>query len=264
MRTRGWISLRSGSVGVPCRLQLAVHAEHAGYGEAGDVGVENTDLVAPDRQAGGQVDRYGRLAHAPLARRNGEHPGPRRARRSSVRPGLLSSGRGPSGRPCGPVASPTGFDLYRTDPGQGADAGGDLGLDLAAQRARRRREGDADQDPASRPQFDSVDHAEFDDVVTELRVDHPRRASRNAASLSGGTWPATSSSPTAPGSHRSCPHRRLHEAWYGAWQRMPGLYNEGKPNELVDRVRGGRPTRRATIASAHRRHREHHFDVQSQ
>ena len=59
--------------------QAALEAEHAGDGEAADVGVEHADGEALGRQGGGQVDRHRRLAHAALAGGDGQHPGVERA-----------------------------------------------------------------------------------------------------------------------------------------------------------------------------------------
>ena len=64
-------------------LEASLEAEHAGDREAPDVGVEHADREALRGQRGGQVDGDARLAHAALARRDGQHPGGRRAPRWS-------------------------------------------------------------------------------------------------------------------------------------------------------------------------------------
>ena len=66
--------------------------------------------------------------------------------------------------------------LTAATPGKRADAPGHFCLDLAPERARGCREGDADHDDPVRLQLDAVDHPELDDVVAKLRIDYaPQR-----------------------------------------------------------------------------------------
>ena len=67
--------------------------EHPGHRESGDVRVEQSHGEAAGGQAGGQVDRHRRLAHAAFARRDGQDPGA---------PGDLGDRRVAPGRGGGP------------------------------------------------------------------------------------------------------------------------------------------------------------------
>ena len=158
-------------VGVETGLQLAGHAEHPRHGEACDVSVEHPDGEAPHGEAGGQVDRYRRLAYSTFARRNGDDPCPGRHRglRRAL-PRFPASPRHNSGLLL-PVHLAR-LDLDGSHARQGADAPCHLCFDLAPERARRRCERHSDHDHPVRLQLDTVDHFELDDIVTELGVHH--------------------------------------------------------------------------------------------
>ena len=68
-------------------------------------------------------------------------------------------------------------------PGEGPDVGLDVALDLGSQRASGHGEGDLDLDQAPLPDADGGDHAQLDDVRTQLGIDHP--AQRGADALFG-------------------------------------------------------------------------------
>ncbi len=76
-----------------------VDAQHAGDGEAPDVGVEDADGVTPGGQGGGQVDGHRRLADAALPAGHGQDPGREGDLRLRGPLGGLLRGPGPSGRP---------------------------------------------------------------------------------------------------------------------------------------------------------------------
>ena len=175
-------------------LDVALHAEQAGDGEAPDVGVEDPDDQAAGGQGHGQVDRDRRLADAALARGDGQHPGRRRhGRLGRVLPGL-PAGPGHDG---GPLVGVHGRHLHLdgAHPVERPHVVHHVPLDLAAQRAggdgQRHVDGDVAALDGDRP-----DHAEVDDGVAQLGVDHrpqavadlaprgpPARLARPAASV---------------------------------------------------------------------------------
>ena len=137
---------RSSGTILPSRAStLAVHAEEPGHREAPDVGVEDADGEAPAGQGHGQVDGHRGLAHAALARGDGEHPGRgrdgglgrvlrafQRARLMTgpVRPASISPiGRRPRSRRGAPASRPR-----------------DVALELGPQRAAGDGQGDVDLD----------------------------------------------------------------------------------------------------------------------
>ena len=58
----------------------------------------------------------------------------------------------------------------------GPDVGLHVALDLGSQRASGHGEGDLDLDQAPLPDADGGDHAQLDDVRTQLGIDHPASA----------------------------------------------------------------------------------------
>ena len=155
-------------------LDVALHAQQAGDGEAPDVGVEDPDDQAARGQRHGQVDRHRRLADPTLARRDGQHPG---------RGGDGRLRRVVAGLPAGPrhhggaLVRVHGRHLhvYRAHPVQGAHVVHHVALDLAAQRAGGDGQGHVDDD-VSTFDGDAPDHAEVDDGVAQLGVHHRPQA----------------------------------------------------------------------------------------
>ena len=98
------------------------------------------------------------------------------------------------------------------DPGQSAHPPGDFCLDLAPERAGRRREGDADHDDAARLQLDRVHHFELDDVVAQLGVDHgaQRIAHRRLGERASQKWWALGGWP--------CTRRRRNDRCFARWR----------------------------------------------
>ena len=128
-------------------LEPALDAEHAGDREAPDVGVEHADPEALGGQRGGQVHGDRGLAHAALARGDGDDPGG--GGHGGVGRRLLHVPAGPGhgvglllGVHLGPV------ELHAGHAGERLDPGDDVLLDLGPQRAAGGGEGDGDGDEA--------------------------------------------------------------------------------------------------------------------
>ena len=105
--------------------------------------------------------------------------------------GMSVSGAGSLGCQPGPVhdllalagihdARPDRDDVH---PGESADVGLDVALDLGAQRATGHGEGHLHLDHAPLPDADGGDHPQLDDVGTQLGIDDP--AQRGAHALLG-------------------------------------------------------------------------------
>ena len=178
-------------------LDVALHAQQAGDGEAPDVGVEDPDGQAPGGQGHGQVDRDRRLADAALARRDGQDPGRGGDRRLGGVLAGLPAGPGHDG---GPLLGVHGRHLHvdRAHPVEGPHVVDDVLLDLAPQRAGGDGQRHVDDDVAALD-GDAPDHAQVDDGVAQLGVDDrpqavadlllagvPARLPRRAASTAAG------------------------------------------------------------------------------
>ena len=150
-------------------LHVTLHAEQPRDGETPDVGVEDADDVAPGRQGHRQVGRHRRLAHAALARGDGQHAGVRRHRRLRGVLPCLPAGPGHDGRPFLGVHGGHPH-LHRAHPVQRLDVADDVGLYLGAQRARGDGQRHLDHDRVAVDR-DAAHHPEIDDGVAQLGVD---------------------------------------------------------------------------------------------
>ena len=150
--------------------EACVDAQHAGHGEAPDVGVEHADCVAPGGQRGGQVDGHRRLADPALPAGHGQDPGGEGD--LGLRRPLGSLLAGP-GHEAGPLVGRhgRGADLDAGHAGQAPQAALDVALDLVAQRAGGDGQGDEDLDQPVLVDGDVPDHAEVDDAGVQLGVD---------------------------------------------------------------------------------------------
>jgi hypothetical protein len=156
-------------------LDPALDAQHAGYGEPADVGVEHTDRQSPLGQLRGQVGRDRRLAHSALARGDGNDTGGGRDVGVERVVPCLPPGPGHDVLLLfrGHLAE---VDRRRRDTGQARHAQLDVFHDLGSQRAAGRGQGDGDIHVAVlRADLDDLHHAQVDDVVAQLRVDHPEQ-----------------------------------------------------------------------------------------
>ena len=200
----------SGIIFLLAGLELAFHPEQAWDREAPDVGVEEPDHEPAPGESHGEVDRDRGLAHAALARHDGQHPGGggdvgRRPGPAGpcVGPGAISGAR--SSAPISPITTSTA-----PTPGR-----------LPTRRSTSERSWVRSGQPATvratststRPSGstrDGPDHAEVDDVVAQLGVDHSRNMRRRTVVLGGrrAKMPGTSPIlPVRPGSQRSDGHR---------------------------------------------------------
>ena len=156
-------------------LDVTLHAEEAGDGEAPDVGIEHADHVTRGGQGDGQVHGDRRLADAALARGDGQDPGARRDRRSAgassrafQRARAITAAR--SSASMAAIAH-----LDRRHPVEGPRVADDVLLDLRAQGAGGDGQGHVDRDPAG-VLADGPHHAQVDDGVAQLGVDHLAQA----------------------------------------------------------------------------------------
>ena len=155
-------------------LDVTLHAQETGHGETPDVGIEHADHVTACGQRDGQVHRDRGLADAALARGDGQHPGAGRHRR--LRSILLGLPAG-TGHDGGPLVCVHGGDPH-LDGGHPVERPGvadDVTLDLRAQRAGGDGQGHVDRDP-SPVLVDGAHHAQVDDGVAQLGVDHLAQA----------------------------------------------------------------------------------------
>ena len=154
-------------------LQLALHAEQPGDGEAPDVGVEDAHGQAPAGQGHCQVDGDRGLAHPALARGDRQYPR-RRGDVGGEGPVLLGLQPGPvhQGGALGP-GHLAQLDAYRGDPGEAAHPGLDVRSELGPKGTAGDGEGHLHIDLAVAMDGDGPEHAEIDDVVAELGIDDP-------------------------------------------------------------------------------------------
>ena len=151
------------------RRALAAEAEHARDRVAPDVGVEDADTLALERQRGGEVARQRGLADATLARADAEDVGDLRERSGGQRAAaerlLELALLGVRQDVEGDVDLRDAVDRERLA-GHGLD-------EVVADRAARGRQRDGDGEDAAVGDLDRADHAELDDRLVQLGVDDP-------------------------------------------------------------------------------------------
>ena len=148
---------------------LAAEPEHARLRVAPHVRVEHADALALGRQRGRQVRRHRRLADAALAGADADDVRDLRER-AGRQPAAAAELAGCSA-PFSASDSTSKSTFTPDDAVERADGVGDAGLEVAADRAAGRREGDGDVDDAVGVSVDRADHAERDDVLAQLGVD---------------------------------------------------------------------------------------------
>ena len=155
--------------------QLTSHPEQARDREPPDVGVEEPDHEPPLGERHRQVDGDRGLAHPALPRRHGQDPGGG-GDVGRQRPVLLCPAPGPvhEGAALGGVHL-AHHDLDDAHAGQAAHPGLDVGPQLGPQGAAGDGQGDLHLDPSVGVHRHGPHHAEVDDVVAELGVDHAQQ-----------------------------------------------------------------------------------------
>ena len=153
-------------------LWLAVDPEHPRDRVAVDVAVQRAGRVTVGLEGGGEVGGQGRLADAALAGGDADH--------------VLDLGQGALGQARPPqrllqaalllVAEHVEADLDRGHPLERGDLLGDRLLEVRADRAARRGQGDDDLDPAVVADLDRAHHPQLDDRAPQLGVDHGAEA----------------------------------------------------------------------------------------
>ena len=163
-------------------LEASFYTEKAWNRVAPNVGIEDTDTEALDRERRSEVGGNGTLADAALPAGD-QHAAGCRGHRGIGRVladvearhlhhfGLLILGE------FGPV------DLDPFDTGQAQHAGSHVFLDLGAQRATRCGERNSDAGDSLIVDLGRLRHSELDDVRTELRIDH---AAKHTEQVLGG------------------------------------------------------------------------------
>ncbi len=155
-------------------FDVTLHAEQARHRETPDVRIEHADHVAAGGQGDGQVDGDRRLAHATLARRDGEDPGAGRdGRFGRLLPGLPPR-PGHHGRP---LVGIHGGHVHvdGAHPVEGLHVAHHVFFDLRPQRAGGDGQSHVHHDVACML-VDGPDHPQIHDGVPQLGVDHPTQA----------------------------------------------------------------------------------------
>jgi hypothetical protein len=167
--SRFGISTIAGSI---LRAEPPGDAEHARHAEAPDVGVEHADRSTLRRERDREVHGDRRLADTALAARDREDARHRADLGLGSPLGGLEAGALHDGRALG-LRHLRVLDLDVAHAGQAVDLRDHVGLDLAPQRAARRRERHLHPHVAVGGDLDVPQHPEVDDARTELGIAHP-------------------------------------------------------------------------------------------
>ena len=156
-------------------LDVALHAEQPRHREAPDVGVEDPDDQAAGGQRHGQVDRDRRLADAALARRDGQHPGAwRRSAVSGASSRAFQRARAITAARSSASMAATCTSTERTQSRDCTWPTTSRSIWVrSGQAAMVRATSTTTSPPSTR---DVPHHAEVDDGVAELGVDHGPQA----------------------------------------------------------------------------------------